>query len=211
MIRRGRVEVSGGFLLVAALLFYLDTENLLPWAALSCALHEVGHYAAVRLLGGDILRFRLTAVGGEMTLDRRRTLSYGRELISILAGPGVNLAAACFAARWGGGEVGWLLTGLNLSLGLFNLMPVCPLDGGRALSLALMAFGPPGVAEEVMRLCSLLFVAGLLLVGGALFLESGRNFTLMSVALWLLVGLLRKSPRKQGVLRKNVLAIGQRL
>ena len=36
MLRWGRIEVSGGFLLVAAALYYLDTQNLLPWAAAAC-------------------------------------------------------------------------------------------------------------------------------------------------------------------------------
>ena len=48
MLRWGRLEVTGGFCLAAAALFYLDTENILPWALLACALHESGHYAVTR-------------------------------------------------------------------------------------------------------------------------------------------------------------------
>lgn len=197
MIKWRKLEVSGGFLLVAALLFYFDTENLLPLSALACALHELGHYLAVRISGGEILRFRITAVGGELVLDKRKTLSYGKELFAILAGPGCNLAAALVSARLGRGEVAWVFTGINLSLGAFNLLPVAPLDGGRALALVLHLFCREETAVEVLRICSLLFVAGLLLAGGALFFETGRNFTLAVVALWLLAGLLRRPGKRK--------------
>lgn len=195
MIKWKKVEVSGGFLLVSALLFYLDTENLLPLAALACGLHELGHYLAVRFSGGEIVRFRLTAVGGELVLDKRRALSYGRELFAILAGPGCNLAAALLSARLGRGEAAWVFTGVNLSLGAFNLLPIIPLDGGRALAILLGLFCREETAYEILRVCSLLLVAGLLLAGGALFFETGHNFTLAVVGLWLVAGLLRR-PKK---------------
>lgn len=198
MIKKGALEISGGFLLVAALLFYLDTENLLPWTALACGLHELGHYVAVRLSGGKILRFRLTAVGGELTLDQSKPLSYARELLSIFAGPGMNLAAAFLSAHLARGEAAWVFTGLNLSLGLFNLLPVVPLDGGRMLTLLLGLFCREETVVEVMRVCSILIIAALLLTGGALFFQAAENFTLAIVAIWLMAGLLRRPGQKRG-------------
>ena len=91
MLRWGRLEVTGGFCLAAAALFYLDTENILPWALLACALHELGHYAVTRLAGGGVAYFRLTAVGGDLGLDPARPLGYAGEMAAILAGPTVNL------------------------------------------------------------------------------------------------------------------------
>ena len=42
-MRLGRVEVTGGFLLLAAWLNYLDRSLLVPAALTACALHELGH------------------------------------------------------------------------------------------------------------------------------------------------------------------------
>ena len=53
-MRLGRIEATGGFFLLAAWLNYLDRQHLVPLAAAACLLHELGHYAAIRLLGGDI-------------------------------------------------------------------------------------------------------------------------------------------------------------
>lgn len=205
MLRWGKLEVSGGFLLVAAVLFYFDTGNILPLAAFAAGAHELGHYAALRLLGGDIVRFRLTAVGGDMELDRSRPLSYLGELLSITAGPLVNLAVAVLSAKLAGGRE-WLyvLSGLSLSLGLFNLLPVYPLDGGRTLLLLLTGLLPPLWAARLTRWCSAVVVAGVLVVGGFLFFQSPGNFTLLVMGLWLLTGLIPPEARKkEGFHRKR--------
>ena len=69
-MRLGRVEVTGGFLLLAAWLNYLDRSLLVPAALTACALHELGHILVIRLLGGNIKGVRLTAVGAELVLAR---------------------------------------------------------------------------------------------------------------------------------------------
>ena len=65
MLRWRRVEISGGALLMLAALYYLDGQGVLPLALLACALHEAGHWLAIRALGGRITALRLTCVGAE--------------------------------------------------------------------------------------------------------------------------------------------------
>lgn len=178
----GRIEVTGGFLLLLAWLNYLDRDFLLPMALLACLAHELGHLAAIRLCGGAVRRIRFTAVGAELELDR--ALGYWQEGVSALAGPGVNLllaVACCGSGRW------MTFTGLNLALALFNLLPVGRLDGGRALSctLALVAG-----QDWSARLCGWLdrgCTAAILGLG--LFTAGfGGNITLLAAAFWLLAG-----------------------
>lgn len=186
MLRLGRVELSGGFLLSAALLFYLDTKNLLSWAALAAGLHELGHFAAVRALGGRVARLRLTVTGGDMELDGRRSLTYGGELCAILTGPAANLLLALLAARLGERwESGYLLAGLSLSLGWFNLLPVRPLDGGRALQLILSGLLGESAAIRAVRYSSLACASALLALGGTL-LRRGGGPSLLVMGVWLL-------------------------
>ena len=111
-----RVRCGPGFLLLLALLALMDGgEAVLPWAALAAAVHELGHYAAVRLQGGAVKELRLSLSGGALVLDRRRPLSYAGELAAILSGPGASLLLAQAAARLGdGGEGSSLLAGLSV-------------------------------------------------------------------------------------------------
>ncbi len=181
------VKLSPGFLLLAAVLALLDGEGMLIWAVLAAAVHELGHYAAVRLQGGSVKALHLTISGGEMMLDRRYPLTYAGELLSILAGPGASLLLALAALRLGNGrEESWLLAGLSLCLGWFNLLPVWPLDGGRALLLILAGFLPHDTAVAGVRLCSLALGAGLL-AGGISCLARGGGATLAVMGCWLLL------------------------
>ena len=61
----GRVEATGDFLLLMAWLNYLDRQGIVPMAMAACLLHELGHWAVIRLLGGQISLVRLTAVRSE--------------------------------------------------------------------------------------------------------------------------------------------------
>lgn len=186
MIRLGRVEITGGFLLLAAWLNYLDRDFLLPMALAACGAHELGHLAAIYLMGGAVKQMRLTAVGAELVLGR--ALGYWQEGMSALAGPGANLLLAlicCGSGRW------MAFSGLNLALALFNLLPAGRLDGGRALycTLALLAG-----QDWSARICGWLdWGCTAVILGLGLFTAGfGGNITLLAVAFWLLTGSMKK-------------------
>ena len=187
MIKPGRIEATGGFFLLLAWLNYLDRSFLVPLAMLACAAHELGHYLLIRLLGGNVMGVRLTAVGAEMILDR--PLSYWQEGLSALAGPGVNLLLALAVCGW---KRGFAFAGLNLALAIFNLLPAGGLDGGRALYCTLALLAGPDLAGRVGRALELLCTAALL-TGGLLLAGFGGNITLLLVALWTSACCLRKN------------------
>lgn len=202
MLRLGKLEISGGFLLAVAILLYLDGEGIFPWALLACALHEWGHFAAVRLTGGRVESMRFTAAGGEMRLSARRVLSYGSELFAVLAGPAVNLGAAMLLPVFiKGNETVWLFAGLNLIIGLFNLLPAYPLDGGRALHLIVLMLWTPEAAEHITKAAAFLVEVPLLFAGAALIWRTKRNFTLLATGVWLLAGTLRV---RNGTVRRRI-------
>ena len=186
-LSRGRVEVTGGFLLLVAWLNYLDSQGIVPLALFSCALHELGHLLAVQRLGGRIRRLSITAVGAEMEVDR--ALSYGREAAAALAGPLVNLALALFACRVPGGRV---FAGLNLVLACFNLLPIGHLDGGRVLRCLTVWLLGPETAWWIGRQIDQWLVGALLFLG-ILLAQRGNSVTLLLTALWLVASLMRET------------------
>ena len=145
-MRWGRVEATAGFFLLVAWMNYWDSQCLVPAALLACALHELGHYGVIRLLGGDVKLIRLTAIGAEMAVDR--PLDYWQEGLAALAGPAVNLLLALLFCGWGWGQT---FAGLNLALALFNLLPMGRLDGGRALELAVSWAAGPAAGDQAAR------------------------------------------------------------
>lgn len=190
-MRLGRVELTGGFLLLLAWLNYLDGQGIVPMAMLACVCHELGHCVVIRRLGGQVDGVRLTAVGAEMVL--RRPMGYWQEGLAALAGPGVNLLLALVFSSWRGGAV---FAGLNLVLACFNMMPVGRLDGGRALYCTLALLAGPEWAGRIGRWLNGAGIA-IMLASGAVLAGSGGNITLLLVALWLLAALpAEKSWRK---------------
>lgn len=171
-----------------AWLNYCDTQRLLPAAICAAAAHELGHWMAIRAMGGRASKLRLTAVGAELQVVG--ALSYQGELICALAGPLTNLLLAFVSAN-----VGWMVfAGLNLALGLFNLLPLGVLDGGRALfSVLAMLFGLQ-TGYRVQKAADRFFTCALLLCGCVVF-GTGGSITLLVVAVWL-VCLLDKPGRK---------------
>ena len=160
----GKISVTWGSAALLVLALIAGAGEVLPLVILSALCHELGHLTALRLVGAKVEQIRLTAFGAEIRADTRY-LSYGREIFCTLAGPAVNLILAVVLARAAGD---YLLAGANLFLGVFNLLPLPSLDGGRALYLAVSWFTDPLLADRVSRCVGL--ICGGALAAGALIL-----------------------------------------
>lgn len=178
-LRRGKLEVSPGFLLLAAWLNYLDGEGVFLWVLVSCFCHECGHLLVLHLLGVPVRQVRVTAVGAEICVAGG--VSYVGELLAALAGPAVNLVLAAWFSHVPGGA---FFSGINLVLGVFNLIPVGRLDGGRALGCLLGLTVGPEWGRKIMCLSSWACTFVLCVLGGWL-LGMGGNGTLLLIALWM--------------------------
>ena len=144
-----RLQVSGGFWLVTAWFGLVNGWRLLGILLGAAAAHELGHCLALRCLGVSWNRMRLGVLGAVLEIDGGR-LSYGGELLCVLAGPGANLLCALLLTAAGQGR--WdVATGANLVLCVFNLLPLRPLDGGKALHLAVSWLAGPAAGEYTAR------------------------------------------------------------
>ena len=141
---RDRIRISGGFWLLAAWFTLVNGWQLLAVILSAAALHELGHLLVLRLLGARVRELRVSVFGAELMTSAAR-LSYPGEIAAVLAGPAVNLLCALVL----GGAHAWVAAGAHLSLCLFNLLPVRPLDGGRALYLAAAWLAGPSTAERI--------------------------------------------------------------
>lgn len=157
------VHLHGSWLVIGALVLWTLAAGALPadypemasslrlgMAVLITALffvsllaHELAHSVVAMARGIDVPRITFFLFGG-MAQTSSDSRSAGEEFLIAIAGPVMSfLLAGLFYALWGvsaGAEWGPFLVGtagyltvLNLILGVFNLLPGFPMDGGRVL------------------------------------------------------------------------------
>ena len=149
------IRVHASFLILVALFAWAAPEpgaagvawSLLWLVALfaSVVLHELAHCVVARRHGGEVHEILLFPLGGVSKLERLPETARDEFAVAI-AGPltslGLGVVALGVGAALGGAlipvdllggswfvRLGWL----NLILGVFNLLPAFPLDGGRVL------------------------------------------------------------------------------
>lgn len=119
-----KLTISPWFCILWALNLLILPLRWTTGALLAALIHEAAHIAAIRLCKGHILS---VTIGGHGAIIEASPMTRGRESLCALAGPlgsfSVLLMSEYFpeAAVWG------------LLQGLYNLLPIDPLDGGRVI------------------------------------------------------------------------------
>ncbi len=189
------IRVNASFWLLVLLAAIVSPLTVVAAILTAAALHELGHLAVMRYYGVSVKRFRLTALGAELDAPALARLPYGRELIITLAGVTVNLFCAVLLALLGlrtWREWCFVFAGAHLVLAAFNLLPVVPLDGARALCLALSFFLGPATGERVTAAVSLACSLALCALGLKLSLGLHSGWLFAFAAFGLLWGTLRQ-------------------
>ena len=172
--------------LLTPALFLLLTDTPILLAALlpAALLHDLAHYAVLRLCGVRTARFTLTGLGASLYVPELHRLSYGAELLSAAAGPLMNLLLWVLLSLTGREEL-TLFAGAQMVLGVLNLLPVRPMDGGRILWLATAYLTEPYTADRVAAAVGLAASSALLALCLWLVLTTGSGLFLLLGALWL--------------------------
>jgi Zn-dependent protease/CBS domain-containing protein len=116
----------------------------------SLVVHEAAHALTARRTGIPVRDVTLWALGGMTRMERPTTaraafaVAVSGPVASLLLG-GAALACVIGVGAVGTGTLGWRLAAAvlgwlgatNLLLGVFNLLPAAPLDGGRVLQAVL--------------------------------------------------------------------------
>jgi Zn-dependent protease/CBS domain-containing protein len=132
---------------------YLVAAAFVVLLYVSVLVHELSHSLVARGYGLPVRRIVLWPLGGVSEIDREAPTP-GREFAIAAAGPALSLVLG--GIGWGlyqvanTGVAGALIRQLvfaNIIVGLFNLLPGLPLDGGRMLRAVIWAITKkPGTA-----------------------------------------------------------------
>lgn len=152
--------------------------------------HELSHALVARRVGLRVTRITLFIFGGAASLDDEPRRARDEALVAA-AGPVASLAIGglmLLADAFIGQPqlralVGWLGF-INISLGLFNLLPGFPMDGGRILRALLWRFrGERHAATRNAAVVGRIFGYGLMAIGVYVALQRGGIFSGIWIAL----------------------------
>lgn len=164
------LHVRPGFLLFMLLIVAVNPGEVGVWLAASVAgftlVHELGHAVAARWAGAKA-EISLDFLAGYASYVPSRPLKRWERAAIAFAGPGVHITVSCIVFVLLGGDL-FDLNAVNDTashlavfwagpmIGLFNLLPILPLDGGNIVEAGLDKL-IPGRAEQVMVYGSIAF------------------------------------------------------
>jgi Zn-dependent protease len=178
-------------------------------------LHEAGHAFTARAYGASTISITVFALGGYTSWVPPAGMGPGKRFVVAGAGSAVGvligaLALAVVPFSFFGNVVGndigltgalraffWTIILVGLFWGVFNWLPMLPLDGGHMLQQALTALTPKR-ADAVTRGVTLVIGAGLIIAAlyfGQILLALFVGFMLMN-GLRTLPGPRRPAPRR---------------
>ncbi len=182
-----KIEIKFLFIAAMVLLMLLDTSGVMLCAFLSSAVHELAHLTALLALKGEVTTVSFEAFGIRIT--RVDALLVWEELVVLLAGPLANLLLLLLCVSSNLQSVS-LISAVNLWIGVFNLLPVGALDGGRVASLILVKILGEQKGGRAAIVLSVLIILPLFVFGLILFLRPTHNFSLLIVCVFLALSLL---------------------
>ncbi len=181
------VYVSPLFFLVVSLMLFLDRSGLYMPALAAVLTHELGHLVCMKRVGCPVKRVRL--VPAAVLIDSPPPASRGGELLVVCGGAAANIAAAgvltaLFALA--GPVTALYYAAAQLAVGLYNLIPVRGLDGGRLVLILLS--GRVDDPDRALRNISI--AAALIILAAALtaaLAGGGVNLSLLFFGIYIFI------------------------
>lgn len=187
-----RIEISTSVFFLWGILILTVPINWLLAAMFAATVHELFHAVAIIVSGGSIHCLKIGVLGATMDAG---VLDVREEFFSAIAGPGGSFFLLLL---W---NVFPRIALCGLFQGMYNLLPLYPLDGGRAV-LCLMQILCPRSSKKIMTLMEVIMTILLVLLGIFASLKLSLGLLPFLGVVFLLVKLrLRKRPCKQREIR----------
>ena len=170
------------------LLLVCDTTGAVMCGLCASVMHELGHISAMKFFGTRITDIRLSVFDIGITDISKSRRSITAEITIILSGIFVNLVLFLLSYMLYNESRFYIFRYFalaNLTLGLFNALPVETLDGGEALSLILRRYFSEKAVYIITLVLSLAVIVPLGYLSVRALLNSVYNFTLLFAVLYL--------------------------
>lgn len=176
-----RIGIHPAFWLVLMVGFFTETMFRMLGVYLCLIIHEAGHGFVAHSLKAKISYIRIMPFGIAMRISGK--LSNRKSLIISLAGPIFSIIAGLLFENK-------FLRYSNLALGIFNLLPVKGLDGGKIFDIILTKAAGSIRSCQIIKVTSAVISALLFVLGGYAAFITGFNISLILVSVFLIYSLI---------------------
>jgi stage IV sporulation protein FB len=185
-----KISFNPIFIIFAFLVFYFGWAKSFLVYIIVLLLHELAHYMVARMFGYKLNKIIFMPYGASLS-GESNIFKPSHEIIIALAGPLLNILLVLIGVSlWWLEPITFSYTETfvisNLVLGVFNLLPVFPLDGGRVLVALMSNYTSKVKLYKAMRIVGLAFS----FLFAALFFISvffKINLTLIFISIFLLI------------------------
>lgn len=189
------IDVS--FAVCVTLMLILDESGLGAIALFCSIIHEAAHIACLRFFGEKPASVRLSFYG--IKLERVPAANLGRlaEIAVYASGPAANIivSALLFLFSLVNDSLETAAV-ISLMIGIFNLIPCCPLDGGNILKCIIDYHFEEEKVEKIVFAVSFAVVLPMTAAAVCVFIKTGNPTLLLVTAYILFVTLLNKSEKE---------------
>ncbi len=190
-------EISYLLLCLAAISVILGIFQSFCYCVLAVIIHESGHLITMIILGYFPERIKILLFEISISDPSRQERSRRENLLIIFFGPASNFICVLplFLLYLCGTEKILPFAAANLSVGLFNLLPVMSLDGGQLLYIFLCRRRSPEQAEKIVCRLTFICIFPIAALGFVILFHSHYNFSLLFVCVYLIFALLTRQEK----------------
>ena len=180
-----RIKLSFLFFWFFALLLFIDKSGFVLMGFIAASIHELGHLLAFVLLN-DLPTELSFEVAGIKMVRSQKIIPAWKSLVQLLAGSSLNFIFF-FILLFSLHSVNRIsvFATCHFMLGVFNLLPIRALDGGKIIQLLLDKIFSPRISVLVCTMIS--WGTLVLLIGICLyfFFVGTGNLSLFSICIWM--------------------------
>ncbi|WP_123052943.1 M50 family metallopeptidase [Clostridium sp. JN-1] len=192
------IKVNRYFIPYIIFLFIIGYKGQIMYTMFIVISHEFVHYIFARLYGFYGMGIELMVVGAALNFKELDDAEPKQDLIISLSGPVFNIIMAVIfyvlSKKYYFNEFNILFLG-NLAIGIFNLIPGFPLDGGRILRDLLCYKYSYRKSNKIMIDISIIIGILLMFFYILLFLKGFNNFSLGIIGLFIMISSLKENER----------------
>lgn len=194
------IKVNKYFIPYILLIMLLGFNGELVIAFIIALFHEIVHYIAARCCGFTGFDVEILPVGTVLRLRELDEATAKEDIIISISGPLANIILAVFF-YWL-----WRYTGFNnpvialyfrgnLAIGIFNLIPAFPLDGGRIVRAILSLKTFYREANSITVYASMCVGVMLMLFYLRIFFSGKNDFNIGLISLFIIISSLKEKER----------------